>query len=293
MSVKKVKIVRETLSKENKILIVGLGLMGGSYAKALSAAGYSVAAITRNSEDIAYAHQVGMIEKGTTKVDASIIGEADLVIFALYPTALLDWIRENQQYFKPGALLTDVTGVKSSVVPKIQEILREDVEFIGAHPMAGREVSGVRNSDPSIFKEANFIITPTEKNTKEAIETCYQLAEILGFTRVSELDVGEHDEMIGFLSQLTHVIAISLMTCNDSEELVKYTGDSFRDLTRIAKINEKMWPELFLLNKEKLLAQIDRFSNELAAFRGLLAAEDREGMEEKMKLSTQRRHQFD
>ncbi len=293
MTVKKVKIIRETLSKENKILIVGLGLIGGSYAKALSAQGYSVAAITLKSEDIAYAHQVGMIEKGSTKADQSMIGEADLIIFALYPTVLIDWIRENQQYFKPGALLTDVTGVKSSVIPKIQEMLREDVEFIGAHPMAGRECSGVRNSDPSIFKEANFIITPTEKNTKEAIETCYQLAEILGFTRTSELSVYEHDEMIGFLSQLTHVIAISLMTCNDSEELVKYTGDSFRDLTRIAKINEKMWSELFLLNKEELLAQIDRFSGELLEFRALLAADDREGMEEKMKLSTERRHQFD
>lgn len=293
MSVKKIDIVKRTISKENKILIVGLGLLGGSYAMALTKAGYSVSALTRSPETIQYALQAGMIEKGDTKIDGNLIGEADIVIFGLYPTTLLDWIAANQQYFKPGALLTDVTGVKSSIVPKIQDMLREDVEFIGCHPMAGKESSGVKNSDPEIFKPANFIITPTERNTKEAVETCYELAEILGFTRVSELSIQEHDEMIGFLSQLTHVIAVSLMTCNDSQELVKYTGDSFRDLTRIAKINEKMWSELFLLNKEELLSQIDRFSGELTAFRNMLAEEDRAGMEEKMKLSTQRRHQFD
>lgn len=293
MAVKKIDIVKRTISKENKILIIGLGLLGGSYAMALTAAGYLVSAITRSEETIAYALQQGMIEKGTTKIDPEIIGEADIVIFGLYPTTLLEWIETNQKYFKSGALITDVTGVKSSIVPKIQEMLREDVEFIGCHPMAGKESSGVKNSDPAIFKPANFIITPTEKNTKEAVETCYELAEILGFSRISELSITEHDAMIGFLSQLTHVIAVSLMTCNDSEELVKYTGDSFRDLTRIAKINEKMWSELFLLNKEELLAQIDRFSGELTTFRDMLAAEDREGMEEKMKLSTKRRHQFD
>lgn len=293
MSVKKELIVRETISKETNILIIGLGLIGGSYAKALSDQGYHVSAITRDPSSIAYGHENGLIDKGTTRIDPAIIKEADLVIFSLYPKLLVSWIEENQKHFKEGALLTDVTGVKSSIVPRIQSILREDLEFIGCHPMAGREVAGVRNSDPKIFKGANFIITPTEKNSEEAIKTCEQLAEILGFARISCLSIQEHDEMIGFLSQLTHIIAVSLMTCNDSEQLVKYTGDSFRDLTRIAKINEKMWSELFLLNKEELIRQIDRFSGELQEFRKRLEAGDREGMEEKMRLSTKRRHQFD
>lgn len=293
MSIKKELIVRETISKETNILIVGLGLIGGSYAMALSRQGYHVSAITRDPSTIAFGHEKGMIDKGTTRIDPAIIGDADLVIFSLYPKLLVSWIEENQQYFKKGALLTDVTGVKSSVIPKIQSILRDDLEFIGCHPMAGREVAGVRNSDPEIFKGANFIITPTEKNTEEAIKTCEQLAEILGFARISRLSIEEHDEMIGFLSQLTHIIAVSLMTCNDSEQLVKYTGDSFRDLTRIAKINEKMWSELFLLNKDELLKQIDRFSAELLEFRGYLEEENREAMEDKMRLSTKRRHQFD
>lgn len=293
MSVKKVDIVKTIISTENKILIIGLGLIGGSYAMALTNAGYHVSAISRNPDTINYALSTGMIEKGSVEIDPEIIGEADIVVFGLYPTTLLEWLEKYQHLFKSGALITDVSGVKSSIVPKIQDMLRPDLEFIGSHPMAGKESSGVKNSDPSIFKQANFIITPTEKNTKDAIESCYQLAEILGFTRISELSIEGHDEMIGFLSQLTHVIAISLMTCNDSQELVKYTGDSFRDLTRIAKINEKMWSELFLMNKTELLAQIDRFSSELQEFRNLLDAEDRKGMEEKMILSTQRRHQFD
>ncbi len=293
MSIKKEIIMKETISKETNILIVGLGLIGGSYAAALSAQGYHVSAITKDPSTIAYGHEKGLIDKGSTRIDPSIIGDADLVIFSLYPKLLVSWIEENQKYFKKGALITDVTGVKSSVVPKIQSILREDLEFIGCHPMAGREVAGVQNSDPSIFKGANFIITPTEKNTPEAIKTCEQLAELLGFERISQLSIEEHDEMIGFLSQLTHIIAVSLMTCNDSEQLVKYTGDSFRDLTRIAKINEKMWSELFLLNKEELIRQIDKFSDELHQFRDYLNEENREAMEDKMRLSTQRRHQFD
>ena len=121
--------------------------------------------------------------------------------------------------FKSGVLITDVTGVKSSIVPSVQKILRPDAEFIAAHPMAGREVSGVQNSDSAIFKGANYIVTPTEKNTPEAIETCKHLGELLGFKRISCLDIYEHDRIIGFLSQLTHCIAISLMTSNNSEHM--------------------------------------------------------------------------
>ena len=138
-------------------------------------------------------------------------------------------------------------------------MLRPDVEFIAAHPMAGREVYGVENSDDKIFEGANYIVVPTDKNSYSAIELCKSLGEELGFADVSVLPPERHDEMIGFLSQLTHCIAVSLMTCKESEHLVDYTGDSFRDLTRIAKINENMWTELFLMNKNQLLSQMDLF----------------------------------
>ena len=159
--------------------------------------------------------------------------------------------------------------------------------------MAGKEVYGVQNADKAIFRNANYIVTPTEKNSKEAIEECKQLGKILGFKTIAELSPEEHDEMIGFLSQLTHCIAVSLMTCKDSENLVDYTGDSFRDLTRIAKINEEMWTELFLLNKKELLSQMDLFMNKFKSLRDSIENEDKEQMKEIMRLSTQRRSLFD
>lgn len=281
------------LTKDTKILIVGLGVMGGSYAKALTKKGYAVDCITKDQSDIDYAKELGIISYGTTEVEPALVGGADLIVFALYPHVFIDWIEKHQQLFRPGALITDVTGVKSGVVDKVQSILREDVEFISAHPMAGRERSGVEFSDEKVFCGANYIVTPTEKNTPEAIELCKSLGEELGFARISELSPKRHDEMIAFLSQLTHCIAVVLMTCNTTPDLEKYTGDSFRDLTRIAKINDEMWSELFLENKDILLEQMKGFSDEFERFRKMLECGDRDGMRESMRLSTSRRTLFD
>ena len=279
--------------KETKILIIGLGVIGGSYAKALTDKGYRVSCITKEDTDIRYALERGMISYGTTELDEELIASSELIVFAIYPTAFINWIEKNQKFFSPGTLITDVTGVKSSVVYKVQEILRPDVEFIAAHPMAGRERSGVEFSDPAVFSGANYIVTPTEKNTREAIRIARRLGDELGFARISELTPEAHDEMIAFLSQLTHCIAVVLMNCNDSEGLEKYTGDSFRDLTRIAKINDRMWSELFLMNKDALLAEMDRFITEFSEFREYLANGDGKRMREKMRASSARRSLFD
>ena len=281
------------LTPNINLLIVGLGVIGGGYARALKKKGFTVRCITKNEQDIEYAKKEGIIDYGTTEIDPELIGHADLVICALYPHIFIDWVRTNQSLFKSGALITDVTGVKGGVVAEVQGFLRPDVEFIAAHPMAGRERSGVEYSDDHVFQGANFIITPTEKNTKEAIETCRELGELLGFARISELSPEEHDKMIAFLSQLTHCIAVVLMTCNQSPSLEKYTGDSFRDLTRIAKINDEMWSELFLWNKDALLEQMDAFSKEFDSLREMLITGDREGMREMMRTSTARRALFD
>ena len=276
-----------------RILIVGLGLLGGSYAKALKRFGFHISAITKEQSSIDYALKEGIIDEGSTALDESIIGQADLVVFALYPHVFVEWIEKNQQLLKSGALITDVTGVKGSIVYRIQDMLREDVEFIAAHPMAGREVSGVENSTEKMFVGANYIVTPTAKNTPEAIETCIELGRLLGFANVATLSPEEHDEMIGFLSQLTHCIAVSLMTCNDKEHMEKYTGDSFRDLTRIARINDLMWSELFVANKKVLLDQMDMFLNEFVRLRGMIETEDIDGMRAMMRHSTARRALFD
>lgn len=276
-----------------KILIVGLGLLGGSYAKVLKRFGFHISAITKEQSSIDYAIREGIIDVGSIEVDEQIIGEADLVIFALYPHVFVEWIEKNQMLLKSGALITDVTGVKRSIVYKIQNMLRPDVEFIAAHPMAGREVSGVENSTDKMFVGANYIVTPTEKNTPEAIETCIELGKLLGFSNVTTLSPEEHDEMIGFLSQLTHCIAITLMTWNDKDNMEKFTGDSFRDLTRIARINDLMWSELFVANKDVLLEQMNMFIDKFNCLKSMLENDDVDGMRQMMRHSTERRALFD
>ena len=276
-----------------KILIVGLGLLGGSYAKVLKRFGFHISAITLDQSSIDYAIKENIIDEGSIELDERMIGEADLVIFALYPHVFVEWIEKNQWLLKSGALITDVTGVKRSIVYQIQDMLRPDVEFVAAHPMAGREVSGVENSTDRMFIGANYIVTPTEKNTHEAIQTCIELGRLLGFSNVTTLSPEEHDEMIGFLSQLTHCIAITLMTCNDKENMEKFTGDSFRDLTRIARINDLMWSELFVANKDVLLEQMDMFINKFNDLKAMLQSEDIDGMRAMMRHSTERRALFD
>ena len=282
-----------SLDKSMNILIVGLGLMGGSYARALTRRGYRVCAITKSEKSIQYALDNGIIEKGSTFPDKELISNADLIIIAVYPHTLIEWLRENQQYIKDGAYITDVTGVKGSVVYEVQESLRDGIEFIAAHPMAGREVYGVENSTDKMFWGANYIVVPTDKNTKKAIELCEELGWTLGFAYVSVLSPEKHDEMIAFLSQLTHCIAVSLMCANDNPDLVRYTGDSFRDLTRIAKINEEMWSELFLANREPLLYEMDKFKESFDKMYEALKNGDKEAMCEMMRCSTQRRKLFD
>lgn len=281
------------LDKDTKILIVGLGVMGGSYAKALSKRGYKISCITLEQKDIDYALEHKMIEKGVTYPSPEFIGEADVIVMALYPHTFIEWIKENQKYMKSGAILTDVTGVKGCVVYEVQSLLRPDVEYIPAHPMAGRERSGVEFSDDSVFRGANFIVTPTEKNTPEAIKFCKEFGKELGFNKISELTPEEHDKMIAFLSQLTHCIAVTLMTCNTMPHLEKYTGDSFRDLTRIAKINDRMWSELFVSNKPALLEEIDAFEAALLKLRKYIEEGNIDDMRAMMRYSTERRSLFD
>ena len=277
------------INNNTRFLIVGLGLLGGSYAKALKKQGFRVEAVTRSQSSIDYALEQGIIDRGAAFADPEIIGGADFVVLAMYPATLMEWVEQNQRFFKPGALITDVTGVKTCVVEPVQAMLRPDVEFIAAHPMAGRETLGVQNADDGIFRGANYIVTPTARNTEAAIAACEELGRVLGFARISRLSPEKHDEMIGFVSQLTHAIAVTLMTCNNVEGLENYTGDSFRDLTRIAKINDEMWSELFLANRDALLAQMDAFSAQFDRIRDQLARGDREAMRDVMRRSTVRR----
>ncbi len=280
------------LNDVKNILIIGLGLLGGSYAKALTKKGFDVKAITLSQEDIDYAVREGFISSGTTQVDHCVIADAQLIIFALYPHAFVEWIEQNGNLIKPGTVITDVTGVKGCIVDKIQNMLPSGVEFISAHPMAGKETCGVRGADETIFKKANYIVVPTNRNTPDGIRLCCDLGRALGFNDISSLTVRQHDEMIAFLSQLTHAIAVSLMCANGDPNLVRYTGDSFRDLTRIANINDEMWSELFLANREALLQEMDGYRDAFDRLYNTIKTGDRDTMRDMMKLSSDRRRTF-
>lgn len=272
--------------------IIGLGLMGASFAKRLSPQkDKTIYGIDQNKQTIQTALELNIIKEGSTDPD-KLIKKCNLIILALYPTMIKPWIVENQQYLESGTILMDISGVKTNIVEPVQAILREDLELISIHPMCGRESRGIDFAQADIFDNANYIIVPTNKNTPTAIEAAKQLGKDLRVKNISILSCKEHDRMIGFLSQLTHVIAVSLMNTHDNSHLVEYTGDSFRDLTRIATINEDLWSELFLLNKDILLDEIDQFLDATKHFRDSLEKEDIDEMKRLFIQSTNRRKLF-
>lgn len=272
--------------------IIGLGLMGASFAKRLSPQkDKTIYGIDQNKQTIQTALELNIIKEGSTD-PGKLIKKCNLIILALYPTMIKPWIVENQQYLESGTILMDISGVKTNIVEPVQAILREDLELISIHPMCGRESRGIDFAQADIFDNANYIIVPTNKNTPKAIKAAKQLGKDLRVKNISILSCEEHDRMIGFLSQLTHVIAVSLMNTHDNSHLVEYTGDSFRDLTRIATINENLWSELFLLNKDILLDEIDQFLDATKHFRDSLEKEDIDEMKRLFIQSTNRRKLF-
>ena len=282
------------MNKTDRFLLVGLGLLGGSYARGLVRAGFEqVFAIDTNPQAIQFAREKGYIRHGASEGFEELVQKADRVIFALYPTALENWVDRYGRLLRPGCICTDVSGVKAGLVERVQEVLPEGVEFIASHPMAGKEVSGVQNAHLVDFSPANFLITPTQRNTDRGVAFARELGRTLGFAHIRVLSCAEHDRMIGYVSQLTHAIAVSLMCAPGAERFAEYTGDSFRDLTRIARINETMWAELFLWNRENLIEEIDSFAQRLQTLKRHLEQGDRAALEEMFRQSTRARAAFD
>lgn len=274
----------------HNILIVGLGLIGGSYAKGLSKKGYNVFGLDKNIDTINLAYNEQVIKNNNNSIE-SFFKDIDTVILCLYPDDNVNWLNNNQHLLSSNTLITDVTGVKGKIVNDIKKILRKDLIFIPSHPMAGKEKSGYLYSDEKIFKDANFIITPYDHFDK--VDELVKLGNELEFCNIEILTVEEHDDIIGFLSHLTHIIACSLMQAHETDSFIRYTGDSFRDLTRIAKINENLWSELFLANKSVLLKEIKNFKESLSNIEKMLENEDLESLKESLRVSTERRKAFD
>lgn len=274
-----------------RILIVGLGLMGGSYAMGLTKASHEVYATDINIESIKYAKDKKIIIDGSTD-PKDFIENVDMVIIGLYPNNIIKFLEEYNKYFKEGQIITDLCGIKTYFLNKAQEIVLK-AEYISHHPMAGREKSGVEYANTEMFEKANFLITPTDKNTTKAIDALKFIGRDLKFGRISVVTPKHHDEIIAYTSQLTHAIAVALVNSDRSNDSKDFVGDSYRDLTRIAKINEELWSELFFNNKEALMEKIRAFEEELDEIKKALNDDDKELLKEKFRSSTKHRKEME
>ena len=274
-----------------RVLIVGLGLMGGAYAYKLKNKGYKVYATDINRESIEYAICKGYIDDGSSKPE-TLIKKSDIIILALYPNLILDFLKKYSKYFNENQIITDISGVKTSFVYEAEK-LALPAAYVSHHPMAGREKSGVSNSKDVSFDGANFLITVTPNSKQYVVEILKTLGADLGFERINVIDIEKHDNMIGFTSQLTHAIAVSLVNSDHEKDTKYFIGDSYRDLTRIAKINEVLWSELFLENKENLLNHIESFEHELDKLKTALKENDRDKLKKLFINSTSIRKEMD
>lgn len=277
--------------------IVGLGIMGGSFAKSIrdnilcqaNATG-KILACNRSSASLQQALNEGVIDEGFNADEVcKMIPECDFLIICLYPHATLDFLRINRQFFKTGAIVTDISGVKGIFENTLPELLRPDTDFIIGHPMAGGEKEGYVNSSAKFFINHNYILLPQPFNKLENLEIMKSLITEMGFTRITETDCDTHDYKIGFTSQLCHVIASALVESAEDEQITAFGGGSFEDLTRIAMINAPLWTELFISNKEKLVQHINNFEKQLNDFKNLIQTENAEALKSKLEDTREKR----
>lgn len=279
------------MSKE-KITVIGLGVIGGSYAMALKKLGYTVYGADCDEDTVAKAKNRGIVDDAATKADA-FVPKSDIVVIALYPKQVEGELARISRLLKDGAIVTDVAGIKSHFTQRIQRVLPENADFVFAHPMAGREKKGIDYADDGVFRGANFIVTPSARNKTASVERIESLAREMGFRNVMRLTPEEHDKIISFVSQLPHAIAVALVNSDDRQfDTPRFVGDSYRDLTRIANINEKLWSELFLGNRDNLLASIHEFERYLDVIKTALENGDKQALEDEFVKATKRRTEF-
>lgn len=271
-----------------KIGIVGLGLIGGTYAKSLRPYRYHLVGIDIDPETIAYARMHKIVDEATDD-PKSVLGDLDVVFLCLYPDRAVEFMRKHINHFKRDAIVSDVAGIKRYMIDQL-DIYKDDIEMVFAHPIAGRETPGIKHSNEAIFQNANFVITPTKHNSEEALNLVETLARQMGFSSVTRIQDHEHDDIIAYTSQLTHAIAISLVNSDDDKyDTRRFIGDSYKDLTRIAMINDELWAELFLRNKDFLTRRINAFEAQLDLLKKALADKDRESLRELMRKSMVKR----
>lgn len=253
------------------ITVVGLGLIGGSFAMALrELKPKKLWGIDLDVNAIKEAEAMGVIDKGYTKAEIP-LKDSDIVILALYPNLTEEFIRENNNYFKSGAIVTDTAGIKEELVININAFIREDVDFIGGHPMAGKEKTGFAFATKDIFQKANYIFTPTEKNKEKNIGILEALMRKIGCRNVVRISPKEHDEIIAYTSHLPHILAVALVNSDlQAVETASFIAGGFKDVTRIADANASLWAELLNSNGENIIKKIENFEEKIKVIKNAI-----------------------
>ncbi len=259
--------------------IVGLGLIGGSLARSIKVhTDFEVLGMDINPQTMLQANLLGAID-GTLTEDN--LARCDVVLVALYPAAIVTWITEHQDAFRPWAWVIDCGGVKEAVCTPLNALAQgKPWHYCGGHPMAGREFSGFRYAKDDLFDRASMILTPPRDAGPEVLTWLKDFFLTIGFRRVQFTTPREHDEMIAYTSQLAHVVSSAYVKCPLAQKHRGFSAGSFADMTRVAKLNEDMWTELFFDNRDALLPEINGLIDRLVAYRDALAAEDHQAMKQ-------------
>lgn len=262
---------------KKKVVIVGLGLMGGSMAKAIHKyTDNEIYGYNRTLEVAQRALNDGVIDG---IADDEIISQADIMIISLYPQATVDFLIEKMPKMKKGAIIVDLVGVKQYLDEKLTEPAKQaGVYFIGGHPMAGKEFSGYAFADADLFKGASMILVPNDSSPLWAVDEMDGLFTSLGFGQVVRCSPEQHDSMIAFTSQLAHIVSSAYIKSPEALRHNGYSAGSYKDLTRVAKLNENMWTELFLKNKQPLIREIDEIILHLKEYRDAIANDEQENL---------------
>ncbi len=277
--------------EQKRILVVGLGLIGASLAMALQGfEGFEVVGAVRSQSTYDKAVARRAADRVTFDPAAELPG-ADVVILCQDPAGIIGFLREHRDHFKPGCLVWDVCGVKTAVMAAA-ECLPQDVDFIGCHPMAGKEVSGIDNAEGTLFRNTHFIVTPGPRATLEHLDLLHRMADWCQFGDVIETTPQRHDEMIAYTSQLMHIIAVSVC---DNDELFSckgFEGGSFRDCTRVAALDPAMWTQLFTLNAAALTKVVGAVEERMHQYRVAIENNDRDALRAMLASASGRKKQI-
>ncbi len=275
-----------------KILVVGLGLIGGSLAMALQGfEDFEVVGAVRSQATFEKAQAKRAADRLTFDPAAELPG-ADVVVLCQDPAGIIAFLEEHRDRFKPGCLIWDVCGVKTAVMEAAGR-LPAGVDFIGCHPMAGKEVSGIGNAEGGLFRNTHFIVTPGPGSTREHLDLLGRMADWCQFGDVIVTTPERHDEMIAYTSQLMHVIAVSVCADEGLFSCKGFEGGSFRDCTRVAALDPAMWTQLFTLNAPALCRVVGALEERLGQYRRAIEAGDREALLSMLAQASGRKKQID